>query len=83
MASPPSRVRFRVPWSIDPQEESFIIKDADGWPLCYIYYEDDKFRAAALQRLTKDEARRLAVQIERIPELLKIERLAKSGESGE
>jgi hypothetical protein len=68
-----------VPWSREESAESFVIRDADGYPLAYVYFEDDSFRRSAGQRMTKDEARRMAAQIERIPELLRIEREAKSG----
>lgn len=71
--------RFRTPWSFEESGESFTIRDADGNPLAYIYFEDEPTRRNMGKRLTKDEARRMAVQIERIPELLKVERQAKSG----
>lgn len=75
--------RFRTPWSFKEDGESFTIRDADGNPLAYLYFEDSEKRRDMAKRLTKDEARRLAVQIERIPELLKIERQAKNGEGFE
>jgi hypothetical protein len=68
-----------VPWSFEENGESFTIRDTDGYPLAYVYFEDDAFRRSADERMTKDEARRMAVQIERRPELLRIEREAKSG----
>ena len=71
--------RFRTPWSFTEEAESLVIRDAEGYPLAYIYFEDDPARRNLSRRLGKDEARRLAVQIERIPELLKIEKQAKSG----
>ena len=33
--------RFSPPWSIDEQTESFIVKDATGQPLAYVYFEDE------------------------------------------
>lgn len=72
--------RYRRPWSAEEADggESFIVKDADGFPICYLYYTDDlKRNWAAGNRHTKDGARRIAVNIARLPELLDIEKLAK------
>ena len=58
------------PWSIVENPESFVINDATGQPLAYLYFEDDAGRRQTMDRLTKDEARRIAVNIARLPELL-------------
>jgi len=41
--------RFPPPWSVEELEESFIVKDATGQPLAYVYFEDEPVR----QRSTK------------------------------
>jgi hypothetical protein len=33
--------RFPPPWSIEEREESFIVKDANGQALAYLYFEDE------------------------------------------
>jgi hypothetical protein len=48
---------FPPPSSIDEQTENFIVKDAAGQALAYLYFEDEPGRRAA-KLLAKDEARR-------------------------
>jgi hypothetical protein len=60
--------------------ESFGIEDARGRGLAFVYFEDEAVRVSMLKRLSKADARRLATQIERLPDLLeelKLHRAAK------
>jgi hypothetical protein len=62
--------RFPPPWSIDELEACFV-KDSTGQKLAYVYYEEDPGRRSAAKLLSKDEARRLAVNFAKLPELLR------------
>jgi hypothetical protein len=52
------------------------VNDAAGQALAYVYFEDEKGRRDVMKRLTKDEARRIAVNIAKLPTLV-----AKGGRS--
>jgi hypothetical protein len=53
--------RFPPPWSIDELNDAcFVVHDADGQQLAYVYFEDEPGRRSAAKLLTKDEARRMS-----------------------
>jgi hypothetical protein len=49
----------------------FIVRDANGNALAYVYFEGVAGRQAAAKMLTRDEARRIAANIAKLPEMLK------------
>jgi hypothetical protein len=68
---PSSPRRFPAPWSAELQPNYYIVRDADGQQLAYIYYSNDPERRSAAKLMTKDEERRIAVNIGRLPHLLR------------
>jgi hypothetical protein len=65
----PAQRRFPPPWTAELTP--FIVRDADGQQLAYIYYESELGRRSAAKPLTKDEARRIAANIAKPLELFR------------
>ena len=66
----PANRRFPPPWSIEDIGAAFVVKDSCGQKLAYIYYEEEAGRRSTAKMLTKDEPRRIAANVARLPELL-------------
>jgi hypothetical protein len=56
--------RFPPPWTVAELDACFVVRGANGEVLAYVYCEE-----AAAKLLSKDGARRIAVNIAKPPEL--------------
>jgi hypothetical protein len=50
-------------------QEAFRIEDTKGSPLAYVYFADDPERRSVTGRMSRDEARRIAIGMAVLPEL--------------
>jgi len=62
--------RFPPPWTIEPIDGGYKVVDASGQVLAYVYGLDDSRDAPISNSLTRDEARRIASNIAKLPSLL-------------
>ena len=64
--------RFSPPWTFEESNNAcFIVRDANRFAVAYVYFESEPGRRTAASLMTKDQARRIAAGIAKLPELLK------------
>ena len=62
--------RFPAPWTVEKIPGGFKVVDANGQSLAYVYGHADPRDAEIAKALTLDEARRIAANIAKLPDLL-------------
>jgi hypothetical protein len=63
--------RFPPPWTVEEQDDCFVVRDHNGQQLAYVYFEDEPGRHSAAKLLTRTEARRIAANIAKLSDLLR------------
>jgi hypothetical protein len=62
--------RFPPPWTVEETQPCFIVRDHNGQALAFVYCEDEPGRRTTGKLLTRDEARRIPVNIAKLPSCL-------------
>jgi hypothetical protein len=63
--------RFPPPWTVEELDACFVVRDNSGHKVAFVYFEDEPGRRSAAKLLTRDEARRIAVNIARLPKVVR------------
>jgi K+/H+ antiporter YhaU regulatory subunit KhtT len=62
--------RFPASWRAEEIPGGHVVRDANGQAITYLYSRENEAEARQAKVLTQDEARRIAMNIARLPELL-------------
>jgi hypothetical protein len=66
----PEQRHFQPPWLVEDLTSCFVVKARGGQELAFVYYEEDPRRRLIVKLLSRDEARRVAAAIAKLPEMV-------------
>jgi hypothetical protein len=61
---------FQPPWLVEDLTSCFVVKARNGQELAFIYYEEDPRRRSIVKLLNREEARRIAAAIAKLPDMV-------------
>jgi hypothetical protein len=60
---------FPAPWRADNMPGGYVVRDANGQALVYVYSRENEAEALQAKVLTADEARRIVINVAKLPGL--------------
>ena len=63
--------RFPAPWREEQFSGGYVVRDANGFAVAYVYGRSTEAEAIEAKQMTMDEARRVASDIAKLPDMLK------------
>ena len=63
--------RLPPPWHADKFSGGYVVRDAIGFAVAYVYGRSTEAEAMEAKQMTMDEARRVASNIAKLPDMLK------------